>query len=182
MTMNYCGRCGAANGTAARYCRQCGAELHNQAVVSSSSAPLNVEFSARSITKESRSAKVEGFAPAPEEKADTGKLSQPKPKTKDLSASSPAGEPRTKDSEDNDPKAISESLKRIRASGPLIVEAVKKKQERFNQIIAESIEGKGETKSEKKSGRLSEPKPELSTTQVQIVPSAKMQFVLTSAL
>ncbi len=181
MTMNYCGRCGAANGTAARYCRQCGAELHNQAAVSSSSTPLNVEFSARSIPKDPRSTKIEGFAQAPEEKTDTGKLNQPKPKTKDLSVSASAGTPQTKDSEDNDPKAISESLKRIRASGPLLVEAVKKKQERFNQIIAESIEGKSETKSEKKSGRLNESKSDLSTAQSQIVAPAKTQFASTSA-
>lgn len=181
MTMNYCGRCGAANGTAARYCRQCGAELHNQAAVSSSSTPLNVEFSARSIPKESRSTKIEGFAPAPEENVDTGKLNQPKPKTKDLPASSTAGTPQTNDSENNDPKAISESLKRLRASGPLLVEAVKKKQERFNQIIAESIEGKSEAKSEKKSGRLNEPKAESPVAQTQIAPSVKTQFASTSS-
>ena len=178
MTMNYCGRCGAANGTAARYCRQCGAELHNQAAVSSSSTPLNVEFSARSIPKESRSAKIEGFAPAPEENVDTGKLNQPKPKTKDLPASSTAGTPQTNDSENNDPKAISESLKRLRASGPLLVEAVKKKQERINQIISESIESKNEAKGDNKSGHLTQSKP---AGQTQIATSGKTQFATTTS-
>src|SRR5215471_19074503 len=51
MTMNYCGRCGSANGTAARFCRQCGAELGSQAAISSSSTPHNVEFSSKSVMK-----------------------------------------------------------------------------------------------------------------------------------
>ncbi len=58
--------------------------------------------------------------------------------------------------EDQDPKAISESLRRIRTSGPLIIEAIKQKQERISEIIAQSIEsvsgGKGENRRE-------EPKP-----------------------
>ncbi|MGH9854133.1 MAG: zinc-ribbon domain-containing protein, partial [Blastocatellia bacterium] len=49
--MNYCGRCGSANGTTARFCRQCGAELGSQAAISSSSSPLNVEFSTKPVMK-----------------------------------------------------------------------------------------------------------------------------------
>lgn len=146
MTMNYCGRCGAANGTAARYCRQCGAELHSQAAFSSPSAPLNVEFSARNAPKERQlDAEVELSATA---KTDTAKLSKP-------SAAVPSQKKQSvapSDDESNpDPKAISESLKRLRASGPLIVEAVKKKQERINQIIAESIESRSDNKNDNKS-------------------------------
>lgn len=40
-----------------------------------------------------------------------------------------------------DPKAISESLRRIRTSGPLIIEAIKQKNERINEIIAQSVQG-----------------------------------------
>ena len=177
MTMNYCGRCGAANGTAARYCRQCGAELHNQAAVSSSSTPLNVEFSARSVTKEHRSAKLDSFSPAPQE-ADTGKLSQPAPKSKEASTPLSATTPQPANTETNDPKSISESLKRIRASGPLLVEAVKKKQERINQIISESIESKNEAKGDNKSGHLTQSKP---AGQTQIATSGKTQFATTSS-
>ncbi|MBS1786817.1 MAG: tetratricopeptide repeat protein [Acidobacteria bacterium] len=178
MTMNYCGRCGAANGTAARYCRQCGAELHNQAAVSSSSTPLNVEFSARSITKENRSNRFESVAPASPEKVETGKLNQPKAASKEIPPQTPATTPPVSAEETNDPKAISESLKRIRASGPLIVEAVKKKQERINQIIAESIstESKSEAKNGKKSGRLNDAKGTPAEAQTQLAPSAKTQF------
>lgn len=182
MTMNYCGRCGAANGTAARYCRQCGAELHNQAAVSSSSTPLNVEFSARSASKELRSAKLESFSPVTQQdKADTGKLTQPASKPKDAAAQSATATPQEKDNESNDPKSISESLKRIRASGPLLVEAVKKKQERINQIISESIEGKNEVKSDSKSGHLSKLKPAVQSVQTQIAPSAKTQVASPSS-
>lgn len=182
MTMNYCGRCGAANGTAARYCRQCGAELHNQATVSSSSTPLNVEFSARSTSKELRSAKLESFAPVPQQdNADTGKLTQPAPKSRETSAQSATATPQAIDNESNDPKSISESLKRLRASGPLLVEAVKKKQERINQIISESIEGKNEGKSDSKSGHLNQPKPAVPAVQTQIAPSAKTQFASASS-
>lgn len=178
MTMNYCGRCGAANGTAARYCRQCGAELHNQAAVSSSSTPLNVEFSARSVAKEHRSAKLESFTPTPQEKADTGKLNQPVPKAKEASVQSSATTPQPVNNETNDPKSISESLKRIRASGPLLVEAVKKKQERINQIIAESIESKNEVKSDGKSDHVPPSKP---AAQTQLAPSGKTQFAAASS-
>jgi tetratricopeptide (TPR) repeat protein len=40
-----------------------------------------------------------------------------------------------------DPVAISKSLRRVRASGSLIIEASKKKQEQMNEIIAQAIEG-----------------------------------------
>lgn len=182
MTMNYCGRCGAANGTAARYCRQCGAELHNQAAVSSSSTPLNVEFSARSASKELRNAKLESFAPVPQpDKADTGKLTQPASKPKDTAAQSATATPQAIDNESNDPKSISESLKRLRASGPLLVEAVKKKQERINQIISESIEGKNEGKSDSKSGHFNQSKPAVPAVQTQIAPAAKTQVASASS-
>ena len=177
MTMNYCGRCGAANGTAARYCRQCGAELNNQAAFSSASARLNVEFSARNAPKDrQREAQVVATAPTSFDKPDTGNL--PKP------AEAQAPDQSGNGSESSD-KAISESLKRIRASGPLIVEAVKKKQERINQIIAESIEGRSdnkETKSDNKTA-LSAPtngKPEAksqpSSSLTQTAPTSKNQM------
>lgn len=144
MTMNYCGRCGAANGTAARYCRQCGAELNNQAAFSSASARLNVEFSARSAPKDQPRETLTG-APTPTSFDDpiTGKLNNTAAKPTDQAQTSGNGA-------ESDDKAISESLKRIRVSGPLIVEAVKKKQERINQIIAESVEGRSESKAENK--------------------------------
>lgn len=141
MTMNYCGRCGAANGTAARYCRQCGAELNNQATFSSASARLNVEFSARSASKEfQREALAQTTTPTNFDSADTGKL------TSQATSTPEQTQPPINDSDSSD-KAISESLKRIRASGPLIVEAVKKKKERINQIIAESIEPRSKSDS-----------------------------------
>src|SRR5262249_41169307 len=50
-----------------------------------------------------------------------------------------------------DPKAISESLRRIRASGPLIIAAIKQNTDRqsidrINEIIAQSIQGMTEDK------------------------------------
>ena len=41
---------------------------------------------------------------------------------------------------ETDPVAISASLRRIRQSGPLIIEAVKEKQDRFNEIISQAVE------------------------------------------
>jgi len=152
MTMNYCGRCGAANGTAARFCRQCGVELHNQAAFSSTSSPLNVEFSAHNTPKE-----------RPREEAASAKPAPPTPPPFPIPASQSSAE-RNKE-EKKDPKAISESLKRLRASGPLITGAVKKKQERINQIISESIEGRSESKSETK-GQSTSPVPPPTTSPV----------------
>lgn len=130
MTMNYCGRCGAANGTAARYCRQCGVELHNQAAFSSGTSPLNVEFSARNAQKD----RAREVPPPP--------TPPPYPTAKTTTVSSDK-----EDDEVKDPKAISESLKKLRASGPLTETAKdKKKQERINQIIDSSVESKREKK------------------------------------
>lgn len=173
MTMNYCGRCGAANGTAARYCRQCGAELNNQAAFSSASARLNVEFSARNATKDHQRETLPGSpSPTSINNSDTGKLPGGAVNTIDQTP-----EPGTVP--DSNDKAISESLKRLRASGPLIVEAVKKKQERINQIIAESIEPRSESKSESKSAD-SAAKPESKTPSAsplaQVVTAVKTQF------
>ncbi len=39
MTVNYCGSCGAANGVAARFCRQCGTDLDTQATKASTAQP-----------------------------------------------------------------------------------------------------------------------------------------------
>jgi len=46
--MNYCGKCGSANGSKALFCRQCGTELSSQFALSFPSAPLDVEFAAKS--------------------------------------------------------------------------------------------------------------------------------------
>lgn len=169
MTMNYCGRCGAANGTAARYCRQCGAELNNQAAFSSASARLNVEFSARNASKDHQRETLPGSpTPTSLNESDTGKLPGSTVNTLDQTSSSGT----TAESSD---KAISESLKRIRASGPLIVEAVKKKQERINQIIAESIEPRSESKSAAPVAK-PEPKTSNSSPLAQAVTAVKTQF------
>jgi tetratricopeptide (TPR) repeat protein len=173
MTMNYCGRCGAANGTAARYCRQCGAELNNQAAFSSASARLNVEFSARNTPKDHQRETLSGSTPATSfNNTDTGKLSGSAVNTLDQTPSSGTAP-------ESNEKAISESLKRIRASGPLIVEAVKKRQERISQIISESIEPRNESKSESKSVA-PVPKPETKTSNssplTQAATAVKTQF------
>jgi tetratricopeptide (TPR) repeat protein len=143
MTMNYCGRCGSANGATARFCRQCGADLSSQAAASSSSTPFNVEFSTKSLTK---NPEREGN-PAPPE-------TEPSPGTEPVEAEPGAQAPgasATREVGAQDPKAISESLRRIRASGPLILAALKQNNDRqsidrINEIIAQSIQGMTEDK------------------------------------
>ncbi|MFN0083903.1 MAG: tetratricopeptide repeat protein [Blastocatellia bacterium] len=67
---------------------------------------------------------------------------QPPPRSEARSDAGPEtgknGEPPT------DPVAISESLRRLRQSGPLIIEAVKDKQDRFNEIISQAVESMNE--------------------------------------
>lgn len=142
MTMNYCGRCGAANGTAARFCRQCGVELHNQAAFSSTSSPLNVEFSAHSASKERPREETSPVRPAP-------------PTPPPFPTAAPQVSAERNKGESKDPKTISKSLRELRASGSLITEAAKKTQDQINQIIAEAISGPTEKKPEKdtKSGQ-----------------------------
>src|SRR5262245_44859672 len=117
MTMNYCGRCGSANGATARFCRQCGADLSSQAAASSSAPPFNVEFSDKPVTNDLE--RETSPAPAePEPPRGTGPVEGgPSDQTPDAGARGKGG--------DQDPKAISQSLRRIRASGPLIIAAIK---------------------------------------------------------
>ncbi|HEY6400577.1 MAG TPA: tetratricopeptide repeat protein, partial [Blastocatellia bacterium] len=141
MTMNYCGKCGSANGSTARFCRQCGADLSSQAAASSSSTPFNVEFSKKPVKKNpEKEAK-----PAPSE-AEPVSGSRPV----DDAPSGPSAAATPTDGADQDPKAISASLRRIRASGPLILEAIKQNDresmERINEIIEQSIQGMSEEK------------------------------------
>lgn len=130
MTMNYCGRCGSANGTSARFCRQCGAELGSQAAFSSPAAPLNVEFSAKPVMKEPQQ---ENKPMPPESKSSLRPTPDHQPP--EAIGEAAAGQ------ETSDPVSISKSLRRVRASGPLIIEAAKKQQDQMNQIIAQAIEG-----------------------------------------
>src|SRR5215510_5445715 len=141
--MNYCGRCGSANGATARFCRQCGADLSSQAAASSSTPPFNVEFSGRPVTKnlerETRPTPSEPDSPHGAGPVEGG----PSDRTPDAGARGEVGE--------QDPRAISESLRRIRSSGPLIIAAIKQNTDRqsidrINEIIAQSIQGMTEDK------------------------------------
>jgi tetratricopeptide (TPR) repeat protein len=128
MTITYCGKCGSANGNSARYCRQCGVELSSQTALSQRSTPLNVEFFPIGGTNDiqedqSQSEQITISA--------SGSISvDPSPSRSDEEDAQP------------DPVAISKSLRRVRASGSLILEvASKKKQDEMNAIIALAIEG-----------------------------------------
>ncbi len=70
------------------------------------------------------------------------------------------GDPDPPQTGEQDPKTISESLRRIRTSGPLIIEAIKQNQDRAAEIIAQSIEGSGEGSGEGKGGGKGEGKGE----------------------
>src|SRR5262245_41661089 len=138
MTMNYCGRCGSANGATARFCRQCGADLSSQAAASSSAPPFNVEFSGKPVTKNPE--KETGPVPSePESPHGAGPdEGGPSDRAPDAGASG--------EGVNQDPRAISESLRRIRSSGPLIIAAIKQNTDRqsidrINEIIAQSIQG-----------------------------------------
>lgn len=122
MTMNYCGKCGSANGPRALFCRQCGSDLSNQTTLSTPSAPLNVEFSAKSPSREMPA--IEAPPPGIDENAETP-----------------------------DPISISQSLRKVRASGPLIIEASMKKEQQMNQIIEQSVSGPDIDEILKRSGK-----------------------------
>jgi len=86
--------------------------------------------------------------PSPETDPARDNPISPSPNTSKSSAKSPEGG-------EQDPRAISESLRRIRTSGPLIIEAIKQNNtrqnnERINEIIAQSVQGLGEKKAEVK--------------------------------
>jgi tetratricopeptide (TPR) repeat protein len=127
--------------------------LSSQAAFSSPSTPLNVEFSAKAGMKESQ----KETKPVPPEPNQTPveTLGQSLRGRRTAGSQSPAGETEASEAEGvdhadgpdqaadatQDPVAISKSLRRVRASGSLIIEASKKQQEQMNEIIAQAIEG-----------------------------------------
>jgi tetratricopeptide (TPR) repeat protein len=122
--------------------------LSSQAAASSSSAPFNVEFSTRPAKKNQEKEAM----PAPSE-SELSVEADPAPSapSKRLAASAPTENPSdNSEGMDQDPKAISASLRRIRASGPLILAAIKQNDresmERINEIIEQSIQGMKEEK------------------------------------
>jgi tetratricopeptide (TPR) repeat protein len=131
MTITYCGKCGSANGNSARYCRQCGVELSSQTALSQRSTPLNVEFFPIGGTKDIREDQSQSEQSEQITISASGELSiDQSPSRADQGEAQP------------DPVAISKSLRRVRASGSLILEvASKKKQDEMNAIIAMAIEG-----------------------------------------
>ncbi len=134
MTITYCGKCGSANGNSARYCRQCGVELSSQSGFSPQSTPLNVEFFPKPGTRIARRDAQKNTSSSQSEQI----VISAKGSISDDSSSS-AIEP---GDAVQDPVAISKSLRRVRASGSLILEvASKKKQDEMNAIIAMAIEG-----------------------------------------
>src|SRR5262249_31304449 len=122
---------------------QCGTDLSSQAAVSSSSTPFNVEFSTRSAAKDPER-ETEPALSKTEPSPGTGPVEDgPSDQTPDASTTPEDGH--------QDPKAISESLRRIRVSGPLILAAIKQNNDRqsidrINEIIAESIQGATENR------------------------------------
>jgi tetratricopeptide (TPR) repeat protein len=114
--------------------------LSSQAAASSSSTPFNVEFSTKPSTKNlEKDAKPASSEPGP--------VSEAVP-VEDAPIKQPAVAALPLESGDQDPKAISASLRRIRASGPLILAAIKQNDresmERINEIIEQSIQGMNE--------------------------------------
>jgi tetratricopeptide (TPR) repeat protein len=110
--------------------------LSGQTAISSSSAPLNVEFSTKSAMKK----------PVRDNKSSPPETKTIPSETSDASRHQPPGASKSSEGGAQDPKAISESLRRIRTSGPLIIEAIKQKNdqqknERINEIITQSVQG-----------------------------------------
>jgi tetratricopeptide (TPR) repeat protein len=135
MTITYCGKCGSANGTSARYCRQCGVELSSQSAFSAHSTPPNVEFFPKAGTRDSHRDHTPSASTQPDSEqiviSAKGSISDDSSATVTDSGEAP-----------QDPVAISKSLRRVRASGSLIIEAAsRKKQDEMNAIIAMAIEG-----------------------------------------
>src|SRR5262249_23923928 len=108
--------------------------------------PFNVEFSTKSVTN----------SPEKEAKPEISET-KPSPGTgpvEDRPSDGTTGASATPEGDDQDPKAISASLRRIRASGPLILAAIKQNDresmERINEIIEQSIQGLNEDKGQVK--------------------------------
>jgi tetratricopeptide (TPR) repeat protein len=140
--------------------------LSSQTAVSSSATPLNVEFSTKAVMKdpgkETTPTPLNPKQSPPVQAAQGGLEREAAPKEPPNVSSQPpqpAQGSQASETDEQDPKAISESLRRIRTSGPLIIEAIKQKQDRINEIIAQSVEGLNESKAEVKREETGPPKP-----------------------
>jgi tetratricopeptide (TPR) repeat protein len=117
--------------------------LSSQAAASSSAPPFNVEFTGKPVTK-NLDREISPAPSEPESPHGAGPVEGgPSDWTPDAGARGEGG--------DQDPRAISESLRRIRSSGPLIIAAIKQNTDRqsidrINEIIAQSIQGMTEEK------------------------------------
>ena len=126
MTKIYCGRCGSSGGVGARYCRICGSELSKQ---DEPSRPLPQ------------------LAPQPVEQT-TIAPPIPIPATTPplMDSSAPAiahaaeAEPPAMNGQEESPDPVA-MLRRLRVSGPLIIEEAMKKQDQMNEIISQALDG-----------------------------------------
>lgn len=153
MTMNYCGKCGSANGSTARFCRQCGTELNGQTAFSSQSTPLNVEFSTKTAPRErenDEAPEAREFTPPP-----VIAVESPRPITESPRPAPPPPPPppplvpppvlakskKKTPPPENDPKAISDALKTLRAMAAKNgLEASAPKPEIIEPLKVESLE------------------------------------------
>lgn len=155
MTMTYCGKCGSANGAAASYCRSCGVELSDQAALPATSTPPGAELRVAPTPLSETGPHRNNAAPQTLEESDTAQnLNQDAPQpvlTRNKNTPPPPPAPPLPNAAAKadppalqDPKVSSQSLRRLRASLP--IDDAQNKEERFNQIIAESIEGPNQDK------------------------------------
>lgn len=150
MTMTYCGKCGSANGAAASYCRSCGVELSNQDALPATSTPPGLELMAGPTPPSEKSPRRNNAAPQNLKESDAAqnlnqdatkpaltrnKNTPPPPPAPPLpNAAAKADPPALQDQ-----KVSSQSLRSLRASMTLPLDNAQEKQERWNQINAESV-------------------------------------------
>ena len=145
MTRIYCGWCGSASGTSARFCRLCGGEIAAQ------SGPL-----AATIQAEQRRGSRELPAVAPEKPLPAETFSPALP----ISNSRSLGTLNRQINEPELPEApglpelpelpelpdrleqeAARTLKRLRTSGPLIIEEAMKNKDQMGEIIGQAVDG-----------------------------------------
>jgi tetratricopeptide (TPR) repeat protein len=137
MTKIYCGWCGSANSVGARFCRMCGGELAAQ------SGPLAAPPVGAAGGKGSGRLRppyagpYAGEASAAPQGADFTRVEW---------------EEEEEDESDRElevqEKVAVENLKRLRSSGPLIIEEAMKNKEQMNEIIGQAVEGQPASPSE----------------------------------
>lgn len=154
MTRIYCGWCGSASGVSARFCRLCGGEIAAQSGPLAATIQAERKRGSRELPpiapgKRLEAGSVEAESVSPEmmnsgigSSVNTGQLDRriDEAQPEKLSVAEDPELPNQVESDPIEEEAV-RTLKRLRTSGPLIIEEAMKNKDQMSEIIGQAVDG-----------------------------------------